>query len=141
MSPLAFERRDGQGHRVCFPGTPAFHERCSLPVRQSSAIYPIGASMPEIEDFLALSLPPPVMAVLVFIVAYLLVDIPLSFLRNEQPHSTWWATWAGVFAGLLYIVFVVAVYPDMDREVTHASSPVQHAPHRSLANAPASSGR
>ncbi|WP_035514590.1 hypothetical protein [Paraburkholderia nodosa] len=67
--------------------------------------------MSEIASLFALPLRPPVMVALVFVAAYLLVGIPLHFLFGAEARDVW-GTLAGLFAGLLYIVFIVDFYPD-----------------------------
>jgi hypothetical protein len=64
-------------------------------------------------DFFALSLPPALMTALVFMAAYLLVAIPLYWRRNSPETRHVLGTMAGLFAGLLYIVFIVGIYPDL----------------------------
>lgn len=73
----------------------------------------LGKPMLAIADFLALSVPPPLMVTFVFLVAYLLVGLPLHFLRGAESRDAL-GTLAGLFAGLMYITFIVGVYPDLD---------------------------
>ncbi|WP_042301237.1 hypothetical protein [Paraburkholderia kururiensis] len=64
-------------------------------------------------DFFALSLPPALMAALVFVTAYLFVAIPLYFRRDPPETRHVVGTMAGLFAGLVYIVFIVGIYPEL----------------------------
>jgi hypothetical protein len=68
--------------------------------------------MLAIADFLALSAPPPVMVALIFVAAYLLVGVPLHFLRGALSRDIW-GSFAGIFVGLLYICFILGIYPDI----------------------------
>jgi hypothetical protein len=81
--------------------------------------------MLAIADFLALSVPPPLMVTFVFLAAYLLVGLPLHFLRGTESRDTL-GTLAGLFAGLMYITFIVGVYPDLDSAKSSAGT-VSHA--------------
>jgi hypothetical protein len=67
--------------------------------------------MSEVASLFALPLPPSEMVALVFAASYLLVGIPLHFLSGAEARDIW-GTWAGLFAGLIYIVLTVAFYPD-----------------------------
>lgn len=55
--------------------------------------------------------PPTLMVVIVFSVAYLLVGIPVHFMRSPAARDVM-GTMAGVFAALVYITLVVGFYPD-----------------------------
>lgn len=72
-------------------------------------------------DFFALSLPPALMAALVFVAAYLLVAVPLYWRRDPPETRHVFGTIAGLFAGLVYIVFIVGIYPDL--RDGHAAAP------------------
>jgi len=56
--------------------------------------------------------PPPLMVVIVFSVAYLLVGISVHFMRGTAARDVF-GTLAGVFAALVYITLVVGLYPDV----------------------------
>lgn len=77
--------------------------------------------MLAIADFLALSAPPPVMVALVFVAAYLLVGIPLRFTRGPVSRDVL-GSLAGIFAGLLYLVFIFGIYPDVHSVTIHADT-------------------
>lgn len=56
--------------------------------------------------------PPPLMVTMVFLVAYVLVGIPLQFTRGPAARDVF-GTLAGVFAALIYITLVMSFYPDV----------------------------
>ncbi|WP_321949679.1 hypothetical protein [Paraburkholderia sp. J10-1] len=67
--------------------------------------------MSGIASLFALPLPSPVMVVLVFVAAYLLVGIPLHFLAGAEARDIW-GTWTGLFAALIYMVVFIDFYPE-----------------------------
>ncbi|GAB5101310.1 hypothetical protein YK56LOC_70270 [Caballeronia sp. HLA56] len=62
--------------------------------------------------FLGAAAPPPLVVALVFLAVYLAVGIPIQLLRGSLSRNLW-GTFAGVVAGLLYITFIVGIYPDV----------------------------
>ncbi|MEC5404220.1 hypothetical protein VOM14_01380 [Paraburkholderia sp. MPAMCS5] len=66
----------------------------------------------SVADFFALSVPPALMVALVFAAVYLLVGVPLYFWRGAGARDAW-GTLAGLFAGLLYMTFIVGIYPNL----------------------------
>ncbi|CAN7788734.1 hypothetical protein EOS_17165 [Caballeronia mineralivorans PML1(12)] len=74
--------------------------------------------MLAIANFFALSAPPPLMVALIFVAVYLLVGVPLQFLRGALSRDIW-GSLAGIFAGLLYITFVFGIYPDIHDANVH----------------------
>ncbi|RAR57149.1 hypothetical protein C7401_11628 [Paraburkholderia unamae] len=82
--------------------------------------------MSGIASLFTVPLPLPVMVALVFVVAYLLVGIPLHFLAGAEARDIWGA-WAGLFAGLIYIVVFIDFYPEAHDVTTHQTAVAQQA--------------
>jgi hypothetical protein len=66
----------------------------------------------SIMDFFALTLPPAMMVAIIFAVAFLLIGIPVHLCRGSAARDVW-GKLAGLFAGLLYMAFILSVYPNV----------------------------
>lgn len=65
--------------------------------------------MSALADFVVSFAPPPLMVVIVFSIAYLLVGIPVHFRRGAAARDLF-GTLAGFFSALVYITLVVGFY-------------------------------
>lgn len=71
---------------------------------------------------------PPVLAVVVFfIVGYVIIGVPLQFTRGPG-YRDGWGTMAGIFAALMYLTILFAVYPDVHRPAA-SHAPTQKMTH------------
>lgn len=70
------------------------------------------AALLAIADFIVQRVPPTLMVVIVFAVAYLVVGIPVHLRRGAGSRDVL-GSLAGLFAGLMYLVFLLGIYPDL----------------------------
>ncbi|MGH8779686.1 hypothetical protein [Paraburkholderia sp.] len=80
-----------------------------------------------VADFVAQRMPPTLTVVLVFAIAYLVVGIPVHFRRGAESRDVL-GSLAGLFAGLMYLVFLLGVYPGL-HSVHLADAPPRVASH------------
>lgn len=83
--------------------------------------------MLAIVDFAMQRVPPTLMVVLVFAVAYLVVGIPVHLRRGAGSRDVL-GSLAGLFAGLMYLVFLLGIYPDL-HGAHSAAAPMRVASH------------